>query len=61
MPQMITLSLDQGPGEKGKTEKQVPLSSQKMIFWFSPIMTTMRFLNINVKKWSVDRPEPINP
>jgi hypothetical protein len=54
--------LDQGPGEKGKTEKRAPLFSWKMIFWFFVIMATMRCLNIDAKKWSVDRePGPINP
>jgi hypothetical protein len=33
-----------------------------MIFCFSAIMVTMRLLNINAKKWSVDRRlGPINP
>jgi hypothetical protein len=33
-----------------------------MIFCFSAIMATMRLLNIDAKKWSVDRrPGPINP
>jgi hypothetical protein len=47
--------LDQGPGEKGKTEKRAPLSSWKMIFCFSAIMATMRLLNIDAKKWRVAR------
>jgi hypothetical protein len=33
-----------------------------MIFCFSAIMATMRLLNIDVNKWSMDRrPGPINP
>jgi hypothetical protein len=33
-----------------------------MIFCFSAIMATMRLLNIDAKKWSVDRRlGPINP
>jgi hypothetical protein len=59
---MITLLLDWGPGEKGKAEKWAPLSSQKMTFYFSAIMATTRFLNMDAKKWSMDRrPGPINP
>jgi hypothetical protein len=55
---MITLSLDQGPGEKGKTEKRSPLSMRKMTFCFSAIW----LLNIDAKKWSVARRlGPINP
>jgi hypothetical protein len=62
MPQTIILSLDQGPGEKGKTKKRAPLSSQKMTFHFSAIMATLRLLNIDAKKWSMPRRlEPINP
>jgi hypothetical protein len=41
MPQTITLSLDWGPGENGKTEKWVPLSRRKMIFHFSTITVTL--------------------
>jgi hypothetical protein len=53
--------LDQGPGEKGKTEKQTPLSRRKMNFFFV-IMFTMRLFNIDAKKWSMDRRlGPINP
>jgi hypothetical protein len=49
------LSLNWGPGEKVKTEKWAPLSRRKMIFWvFFVIMATMRLLNIDAKKWSVD-------
>jgi hypothetical protein len=40
MPQMITLSLDQGPGENGKTEKWAPMTKRKMNFHFSTIMAT---------------------
>jgi hypothetical protein len=59
---MITLSLDWGLGEKGKTEKQAPLSRRKMTFHFSAIMATPKLLNIDAKKWSVVRkPGPINP
>jgi hypothetical protein len=59
---MIILSLDWGPREKGKTEKRAPLSNRKMTFYFSAIMATLRLLNIDAKKWSVDRrPGPINP
>jgi hypothetical protein len=55
---MITLSLDQGPGEKSKTKKHAPLSSMKMTFFFLPLW----LLNIDAKKWSVDRRlGPINP
>jgi hypothetical protein len=54
--------LDQGPGKKGKTEKQFPLSRRKMIFCFSAIMAAMSLLNIDAKKWSMSRrPGPINP
>jgi hypothetical protein len=50
--------LDQGPGEKGKTEKQAPLSRRKMAFFFLPLW----LLNTDAKKWSVDRRlGPINP
>jgi hypothetical protein len=52
---MITLSLDWGLGEKGKTEKRAPLSRRRMIFRFSAIMATPRLLNIDAKKWNVDR------
>jgi hypothetical protein len=38
---MTILSLDWGPGENGKIEKRAPLSR--------------RLLNIDVKKWSLDR------
>jgi hypothetical protein len=38
MPQTISLSLDWGPGEKGKTEKQAPLSRRKMTFHSSTLM-----------------------
>jgi hypothetical protein len=59
---MIALSLDQGQGEKGKTEKCAPLSSRKTTFCFSAIMATPRLLDIDAKKWSVDRRlGPINP
>jgi hypothetical protein len=62
MPQTINLSLDWGSGEKGKTEKWAPLSSLKMMFYFSAIMATQRLLNIDAKKWSMDRRlGPINP
>jgi hypothetical protein len=40
MPQTTVLSLDLGPGEKGRTEKQAPLSRKKMTFHFSTIMGT---------------------
>jgi hypothetical protein len=54
--------LDQGLGEKDKTEKQALLSSRKMTFCFSAIMASPRLLNIDAKKWNLDRrPEPINP
>jgi hypothetical protein len=50
--------LDQGPGEKGKTEKQAPLSRRKMAFFSLPLW----FLNTDAKKWNVDRRlGPINP
>jgi hypothetical protein len=58
---MITLSLDQGPDENCKTEI-APLSRRKVIFYFAAIMSTPRLLNIDAKKWSVDRgPGPIEP
>jgi hypothetical protein len=58
---MITLSLDRGPGENGKTEKQAALSSWKMIFYFSAIVATTRLLNIDAKNWTMNRGlEPIN-
>jgi hypothetical protein len=58
---MITLSLDWGWGEKGKTEKWAPLSSRKLPFAFLPYGYP-RILNIYEKKWSVDRrPGPISP
>jgi hypothetical protein len=40
---MITLLLDQGLGEKGKTEKQAPLSRMNHYSY-------LRLLNIDVKK-----------
>jgi hypothetical protein len=40
MPRMITLLLDQGLGENGKTEKWAPLFSKKIIFCFSSFMVT---------------------
>jgi hypothetical protein len=50
--------LDRGPGEKGKTQKWAPLSRRKMAFCFSAIW----LLNIDAKKWSVDRRlGPLNP
>jgi hypothetical protein len=62
MPQTITLSLDWELKEKGKIEKWAPLSSRKMTFHFSAIMATPKLLNIDPKKWSMDRrPGPINP
>jgi hypothetical protein len=45
--------LDQGPGEKGKTEKWAPLSRRKITFCFSTM--PLWLLNIDAKKWSVDR------
>jgi hypothetical protein len=50
--------LDWGLGEKGKTEKQAPLSGRKMTFASLPLW----LLNMDAKKWSVDgRLGPINP
>jgi hypothetical protein len=40
IPWTITLSLDQGQGENGKTEKWAPLCRRKMTFHFSTIMAT---------------------
>jgi hypothetical protein len=40
MPQMLTLLLDLGPGEKGMTEKQAPISKRKMTLCFSTIRAT---------------------
>jgi hypothetical protein len=34
------LSLDLGPGQKGRTEKWAPLSRRKMTFHFSSMMVT---------------------
>jgi hypothetical protein len=40
MPQVTILSLGLGPGEKGRTEKQAPLSRRKMTFCFSITMVS---------------------
>jgi hypothetical protein len=39
MPQMLTLLLDLGPGEKGMTEKWALLSKRKMTLCFSTVRT----------------------
>jgi hypothetical protein len=40
MPQILTLLLDLGPGEKGMTEKRALLSKRKMTLCFPTVRTT---------------------
>jgi hypothetical protein len=47
--------LDRGPGENGKTEKWAPLSRKNITFHFFYYYGYPSLLNIDAKKWSLDR------
>jgi hypothetical protein len=50
------------PERKVKQRNELYCLARKWSFVFSAIITTMRLLNIDAKKWSMDRgPGPINP
>jgi hypothetical protein len=57
---MITLLLDQGPGENGKTEKRTPLSSGENDILLLYHYDYLRLLNIDAEKWSLDQ-RPLGP